>query len=241
MSPAQKLAPVVSPRMPTYSTRPVAAALPDVGAAALLPAVAQALVGAELGGVQRRGDVGAVAPAAADLAVHAGADLEPRGRDDHRVDQRPLDAVEDRRFVPLVDDADRHQQHAGPDVEAAREQEVEIGLLELELAGLLESLDEGVLQLELADEADAVGEPVGDEQHEAVEVELGVLVVDVVEVEVHVARQPGRRRRGRAWGRGLRVLGGDFPRDSREDADKQGQAKPGSVALKTQVLSRQNA
>ena len=58
-------------------------------------------------------------------------------------------------------------------------------------------------------------------------------------MEVHVARQPGRGRRGRAWGRGLRVLRGDFPRDSREDADKQGQAKPGSVALKTQVLSHQ--
>ncbi len=88
--------------------------------------------------------------------MNAGADLEPRRRDDDRVDERPLDAVVDRRLVALVDDADRHQQHAGPDVERARQQEVDIGLLELQLAGLLEALDERVLELELADEADAV-------------------------------------------------------------------------------------
>ena len=90
--------------------------------------------------------------------MDAGADLEPRRRDDHRVDERPLDAVVDRRLVPLVDDADRHQQHAGADVERARQQEVDVGLLELELAGFLEALDEGVLELQLADEADAIGE-----------------------------------------------------------------------------------
>ena len=76
------------------------------------------------------------------------------GNDD-RVDERPLDAVEDRRLVALVDDADRHEQHARADVEAARQQEVEVGLLELELARLFEALDERVLELELADEADA--------------------------------------------------------------------------------------
>ena len=136
----------------------MSAARPTLASAALLPALANAFVGAELGGVERRHHVGAIAPAAADLAVHAGADLEPRGRDDDRVDERPLDAVEDRRLVALVDDADRHQQHAGADVEAARQQEVDVGLFELELAGFLEALDERVLELELADEADAVAE-----------------------------------------------------------------------------------
>ena len=82
--------------------------------------------------------------------------------------------------MPLIDDPDRHQQHAGPEVEAARDQEVEIGLLELELAGFLQSFDEGVLQFELADKADAVREPVGDQQHEAVEVELGVLIATLL-------------------------------------------------------------
>ena len=38
------------------------------------------------------------------------------------------------------------------------EQEVDVGLLEFELAGLFEPFDKGVLELELADEADAVGE-----------------------------------------------------------------------------------
>ena len=60
------------------------------------------------------------------------------------------------------------------------DQEVEVGLLELELAGLLEAFDEGVLQLEFADEADPVREPVGDQQHEAVEVELGVLIAGLL-------------------------------------------------------------
>ena len=141
--------------------------------------------------------------------------------------------------MALVDDADRHQQHPGSEVEAARDQEVEIGLFELELAGFLQALDEGVLQFELADEADAVREPVGEQQDEAVEVELGVLVADVVVVEIHVARQGGRRRRGWGRGRGLGVLGAGIARDYGEDADNQGQAKPGSMALKTQVLSHQ--
>ena len=78
-------------------------------------------------------------------------------RDDDRVDEGTLDAVEDRRLVALVDDAHRHEQHAGAEVEGPRQQEVDVGLLEFEFAGLFEPLDEGVLELELADEADARG------------------------------------------------------------------------------------
>ena len=73
----------------------------------------------------------------------------------------------------------------------ARQQEVDVGLFELELAALLEPLDERVLELELADEADPVGELVRDEQHEAVEVERAVRELGLVVVEVHVARQSG--------------------------------------------------
>ena len=45
----------------------------DVGLGALLPAFANALFGAEFRGVERRRDERAIAPAAPDLAVHAGA------------------------------------------------------------------------------------------------------------------------------------------------------------------------
>ena len=147
----------------------------DVGVRTLLPAVADAFFGGELARVQRRRDVRAIAPAASDFPVHAGADFEPGRRDDDRVDERPLDAVVDRRLVPLVDDADGHQHHAGAHVEAARQQEVDVGLLELQLARLFEPLDERVFELELADEPDAIAEAVGDEQHEAMEVEAAVL------------------------------------------------------------------
>ena len=44
--------------------------------------------------VERRHDIRAIPQAAADLAEHAGAGVEPRRRDDDRVDERPLDAVD---------------------------------------------------------------------------------------------------------------------------------------------------
>ena len=84
----------------------------DVGLAALLDTAAQSLVGGELRGVERRHHVRAVRERRADAAVDAGADIEPRRGDDDGVDERALDAVEDRRLVPLVDDPDRDQQHA---------------------------------------------------------------------------------------------------------------------------------
>ena len=179
---------------------------PDVGFRALLPPFADALVGVEFRRIERRDDERAIAPAAADLTVHAGADVEPRGGDDHRVDERPLDAVEHRRLVPLVDDADRHQHHPGADVERSIEQEVDVRLFELELAGFLEPLDERVFQLELADEADARRERVRDEQDEAMEVETGVRELRLVEVEVHVAGEV-RPRSLAACRRGLRERG----------------------------------
>ena len=51
----------------------------------------------------------AITPAASDLAVHAGAGIEPGGRDDDGVHERPLDPIEHGRLVTLVDDADRGQ------------------------------------------------------------------------------------------------------------------------------------
>ena len=121
--------------------------IPDVGLAALLNAAAQSFVGGELGRVERRHHVAAIRERRSDAAVHAGADVEPRRRNDDGVDERPLDAVEDRRLVTLVDDADRHQQHAGAQVERRLDQDVDVGLLELELAGLFEPFDERVFEL----------------------------------------------------------------------------------------------
>ena len=46
----------------------------------------------------------------------------------------------------------------GAHVEAAREKEVEVRLFEFDLAVLLQTLDQCVLELELADESDASGE-----------------------------------------------------------------------------------
>ncbi len=175
--------------MPTYSARPVSGGAADVGLAALLASVADAFGGVELEGVQRRRHEEAVAPAVADLAVDAGADFEPCRRHDHGVDERALDTVVDRRLVALVEDADRHQQHAGAHVEAARQQEVDVGLFQFQFAALFQALDERVLELEFTDEADLRGELVRHEQHEAVEVQPAVRALELVVVEVHVARQ----------------------------------------------------
>ena len=80
----------------------------------------------------------------------------------------------------------------------ARDQEIQIGLFELQLARFLEPLDEGVLELELADEADAVGEAMAEQQDEPVEVEDGRPAVGPVQVHLHVA---GNRAGARSIGR----------------------------------------
>ena len=86
-----------------------------------------------------------------------------------------------------------------------RDEEVEIRLFELELAALLQALDDGVLELELADESQPIGKAVREEQHEAVEIEnrRDRFVRRLVQVEFHVAGNRTRRRSrsGRARGR----------------------------------------
>ena len=127
--------------------------VPDLRLDALLRAAAQTFVRAELGGVERRHGVEAVAKAAAECAVHAGAHVEPRRRHDDRIDERPLDAVKRRRLVPLVDDADGHEHHARAEVQGRVDEEVDVRLLELQLAGLFQPFHDRVLELELADES----------------------------------------------------------------------------------------
>ncbi len=131
--------------------------------------------------------------------MHTRADFEPCGRDDDGIDERPLDAVIRWRLVALVDDADRYQHHPCAHVEAARQQKIDVGLFELELSGFFEPFDQRVLELQLADETDAVAEAMRDQQDEAVKVETPVREFLLVEMEVHVARD--RRRALGRWGR----------------------------------------
>ena len=120
--------------------------------------------------------------------------------------------------MALVDDADRDEQLAGADVEAPVEQEVEVRLFQLEFALVVAAFDDGVLDLELGDEADAIGEPVGEEQDEAAEVDDRVGVGRVDELEVHVPRQ----RRDGAAGRAIGRIGRLGFSDSRGETEDQG-------------------
>ena len=166
---------------------------------------AQPLLGAEFRRIERRHRVRAVAEAPAERAVNPGARLEPGRRHDEGVDKRPLDAVEHRRLVALVDDADRHEQHPGAEVQRRAHEEIEVRLLELELPAFLEPLDHRVLELELADESQPIGKGVREQEHEPVEVQNGWSAVGrVIEVELHVTGQrPGSRRRAARIGRRL--------------------------------------
>ena len=157
--------------------------------------------------------------------MNARARFEPGRGDDHGVDHGTLDAVVHRRLVPLVDDPDGHEHHAGADVEAAREQEVDVGLFQLDLAGLFEACDKRVLEFELADEADALGELVGHEKDEAVEIQPPVFAGGLVVVEVHVAGESGRRggRGRRSW----RWIGSLSRGGYRHHGEEQGPDGPG--------------
>ena len=100
-----------------------------------------------------------------------------------------------RRLVPLVDDTDRHQEHAGAEVHGARDEEIDIGLFQLDLARRLEPLDKRVLELQLRHKPDPIGEAVREQQHESMKVERRILVLHVVQVEIHVAGDRAGQRR----------------------------------------------
>ena len=93
--------------------------------------------------------------------------------------------------------------------------EVQVGLFQLQLARFLEAFDQAVLELELADEAQAVAEAVVEQQDEAVEIEQRVLVLGPVEVKVHVAGdRPGLGHRRRVLA-GCAGAGAALPRLAR--------------------------
>ena len=124
--------------------------------------------------------------------------------------------------MPFVDDADRHEHHPGADVERAADEKVEIRLFQLELAARFEALDERMLELDLADEADAIAEAMGHEQDEAMEIDRAVVELGLREVHVHVAREP--RGRGRRRG-----LGRDHGR--RQEDCRQGRGEPAEFLI----------
>ena len=119
--------------------------------------------------------------------MDARAVFEPRGRDDDRVDERPLDAVKHGWLVALVDDPHRNQEHAGPDVERPREQEIDVGLFQLDFALFFEPFDERVFQFELRNKANPRREAVIHDEDEPMEVEHAGGGLFFVEVKVHVA------------------------------------------------------
>jgi hypothetical protein len=132
--------------------------------------------------------------------VYSGAGFEPGRRNDHGIDERPLDAVEDGRLVAFVDDADGHQHHARTHVQPPRQQEVDVRLFQFQLARLLQSFDEGVLEFQLADETNAFAELMAEEQDEPMEVDYGRAALGPVDVHFHVA---GERAGARAAVGGL--------------------------------------
>ena len=169
--------------------------------AALLTPAGNPFIRGEAGCIEPGHRVGAIRKSAAQLAERANAGVAPRGRHNHRVDHRPLDAVERRRLVPFVDDPDRHQHHARPEVEAAMHHQVDVGLLDRDLAGLFAAFDfdERVLDLDLRPELESVGKAMTDHQDEAVQIRLGRQVLFLIEVHLHVTgqrRRLGRRRSG---------------------------------------------
>ena len=104
--------------------------------------------------------------------------------------------------MAFVDDADWHQHHPRAHIESPRQEKVDVGLLQLELAGFLQALDQRVLKLQLSNETDAIREGVSKQQNEAMKVDPSILELRFVEMQIHVARD------GRAGlrGPGLRVL-----------------------------------
>ena len=106
--------------------------------------------------------------------------------------------------MPLVDDADRQEQHARANVERSRKQEIDVRLLELDLTARLEPLDERMFHLQFADESNPVGKPVRHQQHEAMEIQPAIHELFIVVVKVH---EPDRAVSGQSSAGNATVAG----------------------------------
>ena len=156
----------------------------------MLRRIAEAFVGGERRRIEWRHHVDAVSDSPSNRAVHARSDVEPCRRNDHGIDERPLDAVKRRRLMALVDDANGDQQHAGAEVQGRRQQDVEVGLFELQFPRFLEPLHHRMFEFEFAYKPQSRIEVVRDEQYEAMEIQHRWphrIVNRFVEVHLHVA------------------------------------------------------
>jgi len=152
-----------------------------------LPAAAQGKIAAHLqAGVG--GEI--VGEALAEGAAERHAPFAPGGRDDLVLDPVALDTEEGRRFVGLVDDADRHQEQTGAQAmaiilteaptEGGGQVGFEKGLLQLDRTVLFVI---GVFDFQFGLQAQPVVEAMAGKQHEAMEVDF----VRVAAVVVHLA------------------------------------------------------
>ena len=102
----------------------------------------------------------------------------------------------------FIERADRQQEQAGFCRQSIAEHEVDVCLLEFNLARCTVSC-ERMFEFEFGEKADAVGELVAEEQHEAMEIDLSEVACAVIGIEIVVmqfavaADRGARSRRGR--------------------------------------------
>ena len=188
--------------MGSHSARPTNAGPLSSACGDLEPATAKAAAAGESARVEAAHHIELVAKLVVRLTPDTDAAFSPGRRDDHAVDRRALDTVEDRRLVPLVDDAHRHQDRTGSQVERGartlQQAPVEEGLLDLHRSGNRHATafrDEGMFELDFGVELEAIVEAVREEDDEAVEVQDGaeavVLGLHHVQVKLAVAADRG--------------------------------------------------
>ena len=125
------------------------------------------------------------------LTVEVEATLAPGARDDERLDEIALHAVEVGGLVVLVDEAERHEEQASPHRHGVIETTIDVELLHFELADIA-GRAHGVLELVFGVELGALVEAVTDAEHRAGEIELRFLRLSgrVGVIDLAVAPQP---------------------------------------------------
>jgi hypothetical protein len=204
-------------------------------------------VGTQVGRVEAGHQVQLGVPDVVEATDQPHAQLAPGRGDDRLIERRTIDAEEDGRFVPAIDDPHGHEDEAGAQLEIRSQQRcVDVGLLDLgdALAG---GAGDGVLPFELDVGPDGVGPVVTDQQHDATDVGASVEIVaeaDARELQIQLAvaadgGRPGgagrggaagarggrrrRQRRGRRGNRWRRLRRGDRGRRRRPERLNRGQ------------------
>ena len=184
--PIQKLVPRLTLGIPAYSNRPTPENVAGIIKKALLAAVSETFVSREKGGVETAHGKRLEGEPFSQVSNQSGPLAEPGGGNDHSVNEGSLHTVEGGRFVSLIHNPHGGEHHPGPKTEVRIQDEIQVGLFQLQLAALLSPLDQGVLELQFSNETDAVVEVVSKEKHKTVEVEHGRIQVVMVDVHFHV-------------------------------------------------------